>query len=138
MGNTTSMSERLLLAAERAAELAHAPYSRFRVGAAVVDEFGTVHTGCNVESGTYTATVHAEAAALAACVGAGLGAPVAIAVACIDAGGRSSNGWPCGICRQLLVELMGPDGVVHTRTGTRTVGELLPEAFTLEPVAGDS
>jgi cytidine deaminase len=123
--------QRLLRAAERAADFAHAPYSHFKVGAAVLDEFGTLYTGCNIESGSYTATLHAEAVALAACIGSGAGRPVAVAVACIDHEGRSSNSWPCGICRQLLVELMGPGGVVHTNEGSRTVGELLPEAFTL-------
>lgn len=122
-------------AAREAALRAHAPFSRFRVGAAVVDEDGRVHVGCNVESATYTMTVHAEAAALTACQVAG-GRPASVAVVCLDEAGRATNGWPCGLCRQLLAELMDGAALVHTPSGTRTVAELLPEPFLLTPPGG--
>jgi cytidine deaminase len=129
--------EQLLADATTAAARAHAPFSRFRVGAAVLGADGRVYTGCNLESATYTMTVHAEAAALCAAQLAGTRA-VEVAVVCLDVEGRATNGWPCGLCRQLLAEMTGPACEVHTPSGTRTVAELLPDPFVLDPGPGCS
>ena len=124
-----------LLDAARAAALhAHAPYSRFRVGAAVLAHDGRVFTGCNVENASYGLTLCAERTALAAAVAAGARPIHAVAVACLDANpalgpeGRS----PCGACRQWLLEL-APDAVIHLEGWDRpvTARELLPWGFQL-------
>jgi cytidine deaminase len=124
---------RALIAAARAVRRnAHAPYSRFRVGAAVWDESDRVHTGCNVENASYGLTVCAERNAIAAAIGAGAKHIRAIAVA----SPTRPPATPCGACRQVLAEF----GDAHTLvvlappTGTATdrrLGALLPESFGL-------
>jgi cytidine deaminase len=122
-----------LVAAARAVRRnAHAPYSRFTVGAAVRDETGRVHVGCNVENASYGLTVCAERNALAAAVAAGARAVRAVAVA----SGARPPASPCGACRQVLAELGKPDTRVllaGPRGGAEemTLGELLPRAFAL-------
>jgi len=119
-----------LLAAARAVRLrAHAPYSRFRVGAAVVDERGRIHVGCNVENASYGLTVCAERNAVAAAVAAGAKRIRAVAVVTRD--GSS----PCGACRQVLAELGAAttEVLLATPAGNpvdHTLGALLPIAFT--------
>jgi cytidine deaminase len=129
-----SSPDALLIAAARAVrETAYAPYSRFRVGAAVRDEADRVHVGCNVENASYGLTVCAERNAVAAAIAAGARAIRAIAVASAARPPAS----PCGACRQVLAELgdartpvllAGPRGA-PART---TLGALLPRAFRLE------
>ena len=120
-----------LLAAARAVRArAHAPYSKFRVGAAVLDERGRVHAGCNVENASYGLTVCAERNAVAAAVAAG--AKRIRAVAVVSDGAVT----PCGACRQVLVELGGLDTeVLLSGPGgaprATTLGALLPDAFSL-------
>ena len=120
-----------LVAAARAVRLrAHAPYSRFRVGAAVVDERGRVHVGCNVENASYGLTVCAERNAVGAAVAAGAKRIRAVAVVTRD---KSS---PCGACRQVLAELGAPatEVLLAAPAGEPddlTLGTLLPRAFTL-------
>jgi cytidine deaminase len=112
---------------------AHAPYSRFCVGAAVAAG-GSVYVGVNVENAAYPLTVCAERNAVAAAVAAGARAIDAVAV-CTDASPPSS---PCGGCRQVLLELAGPDPaalcvVAVNRLGEArawTLAELLPHSFT--------
>lgn len=117
-------------AAREARRLAYAPYSRFRVGAAV-RAAGRVHPGCNVENASYGLTVCAERSAVVAAVAAGARRLEAIAVA----SGTAPPTPPCGMCLQTLAEFAGPDlpvlllGARGTRTET-TLGELLPRAFT--------
>ena len=122
-----------LVAAARAVRArAHAPYSRFRVGAAVRDEAGRVHVGCNVENASYGLTVCAERHALAAAVAAGARAIRAVAVV----SGARPPASPCGACRQVQAEL-GDAGTRVLMAGPRgkveetTLGELLPRAFAL-------
>lgn len=114
---------------------AHAPFSRVRVGAAVLSEGGKVYTGCNVESASYGLTQCAERNALAAAVADGAlpGSLIAMAV--------YANGFavlsPCGACRQVISELMAPGAEVtsccdNKETRTWTVAELLPYPFVLE------
>jgi cytidine deaminase len=127
----------LVGSARSAAERAHAPYSGFRVGAAVLGAAG-VHTAANVENASYGLSLCAERAALSRALAEGDGEGIrAIAVACVDAAPDSPLGevMPCGACRQWLAEL-APEADVHVASadgGVRTVSvdDLLPHAFVL-------
>jgi cytidine deaminase len=119
--------------AARVRENAHAPYSRFRVGAALRTTSGHVFAGCNVENASYGATSCAERSAIAAMVAAGEREVAAIAVF-TDA---DPPGMPCGICRQVLLEF-GRPGTEIVAASPRdlrriTLERLLPEPFTLMP-----
>ena len=122
----------LVKAARAVRRRAHAPYSRFRVGAAVLDSAGGIHVGCNVENASYGLTVCAERNAVAAAVAAGARSIMAVVVV-TDARPPAS---PCGACRQVLAELGGADTAVYLLgpTGSAVtrhqLGALLPEAFT--------
>ncbi len=126
-----SVSPKALLAAARAVRRnAHAPYSRFLVGAAVADERGRIHVGCNVENASYGLTVCAERNAVAAAVAAGARR---ITMAAVASGSRPPAS-PCGACRQVLAELAeaGAPVLIAGPTGgadATTVGALLPLAF---------
>jgi cytidine deaminase len=128
--------KRMIDAARAVRAHAHAPYSRYAVGAAVLTRSGHVYAGCNVENATYGATLCAERSAIAAMVAAGDDAPIACAVV---TSGREP-GAPCGICRQVLAEfardmkvvMVGEDGrgkLIATKTAR--LGALLPRAFRL-------
>jgi cytidine deaminase len=126
----------LVTAARRARAHAYAPYSRYRVGAALLTRSGRVHAGCNVENATFGATICAERSAVAAMVAAGDREPVACAV--VTAGPRPGS--PCGICRQVLAEFARDMPVVMvsedargriTHTARARLSELLPLAFRL-------
>lgn len=93
--------EKLLAAAMAAAQLAYAPYSRFRVGAALLCHDGTVVTGCNVENRSFGLTICAERNAVAKALSEGKSQFTAIAVACPDS---EEPVPPCGACRQVLSE----------------------------------
>ncbi len=95
----------LYAAAKAAREMAHAPYSRFRVGAALLAEDGTVIRGCNVENRSYGLSICAERTAVAAAVAAGKRRFRAIAVV-TDA---SPPAMPCGMCRETLNEFAEND-----------------------------
>jgi cytidine deaminase len=97
----SSDQDRLAAAAVHVRANAHAPYSNFRVGAAVLTESGEIFTGCNVENASYGLTICAERVAVGAAVAAGHKKIAAVAV--VTAGGHS----PCGACRQVLCEF-GP------------------------------
>jgi cytidine deaminase len=119
----------LVRAARAARKRAYAPYSRFRVGAAVLAG-GAVHQGCNVENASYGLTVCAERNAVGAAALAGARRIDAVAVA----SGTIPPTPPCGACLQVLAELGGP-GTPVLLAGPRgapvrtTLGELLPRAF---------
>jgi len=125
---------RLRELAAKAAEQAYAPYSRFRVGAALLLEDGAVVTGCNVENCSYRLTSCAEQGAIARAV-AEWGPGIRVrAVAVANLNGAASM--PCGACRQTLSEF-GEDGMVVLYPGEdgpeeTTLGELLPHAFRME------
>lgn len=120
----------LLDAARAVRENAHAPYSRFKVGAAVRGASGAIHVGCNVENVSYPEGTCAESGAIAAMVAAGETELAEVAVIA-DAPGPIS---PCGGCRQRLAEF-GAGTVRVTMATTRgetitmTIAELLPGAF---------
>lgn len=131
------MTERELLnTALIAREAAYAPYSGYRVGAALLAEDGTVYTGCNMENASYSATICAERAAFAAAVSAGTRKFKAIAVA----GGKGlkadETASPCGICRQVMAEFCdGNFAVILGNESTLScykLEELLPLSFALE------
>ena len=109
---------------------AHAPYSRFRVGAAMQMEDGTVYRGCNVENRSFGLTVCAERAAIAAAVADGQRQPAAIAVV-TDTDPPAA---PCGSCRESLAEFAGPELPIlmvnlNGKRRMRRLGELFPEVF---------
>jgi cytidine deaminase len=120
----------LLEAARRARENAHAPYSGFKVGAALRCPDGAIYAGCNVENAAYPEGTCAEAGAIAAMV-AGGGTEIAEALVVADGPEVVS---PCGGCRQKLAEFAAPEtpvilaGLQGERART-TVGALLPGAF---------
>lgn len=125
--------EQLLDHARRAAALAHAPYSRFRVGAAVVAG-GRVFVGCNVENASYGLCMCAERVAAFKAVSEGQGRLSAIAVSCVDAEASlgAEGRMPCGACLQVLSELADASAAVHVDgVGAFRLGELLPHAFRL-------
>ena len=109
---------------------AYAPYSKFRVGAALLAKDGTIFTGCNVENASYPAGTCAERAALAQAVSAGHRAFEAVVIVS-DA---TSATPPCGICRQALAEFgLGLKVIAVTKKGTKEMwilNQLLPDAFT--------
>ena len=95
--------DRLIQAAREVRERAHAPYSNFKVGAAIEDENGRIFTGCNVENATYGLSVCAERAAVLKAISEGAGKLKRIAVVA-DSGMLTP---PCGACRQILWEFCG-------------------------------
>ena len=123
------MIDALLEAALRAREHAHAPYSGFRVGAAVEDEGGRIFTGCNVENATYGLTICAERVAVVKGVSEGAKRFRRVAVAA-DTHVLTP---PCGACRQILWEFCGDAEVILTNlqghTETMRMSVLFPRAF---------
>lgn len=119
----------LRAAARNVRKLAYSPYSKYRVGAALVTVDGTIFTGCNVENASYGGTICAERSAVCSAVSAGQQEFVAI---CVSLAGTPV---PCGICRQFLYEF-NPDMMVllddvDTDTPPECVklSDLLPRAF---------
>ena len=117
--------------ARRAAELSYSPYSNYRVGAVVVAADGTHHTGANVENAAYGSSICAEAVAIARAASSGVRAMRTVAVSCLDA---RPPGYPCGNCRQLMLEfgvervvIDGPHGIV-----AHDLEELIPHGFTAD------
>ena len=119
----------IIEAARAVREKAYAPYSKFKVGAAILCRDGSIYTGVNVENASYPAGICAERAAIAAAIADGKTKFTAIAV-------FAENGvTPCGICRQVLSEFgdmwvicAGPD----LQPRSTTLSKLLPDAFKLK------
>lgn len=125
------MSDALVRAAEAARRHAHAPYSRYQVGAAVETEDGAIYAGCNVENASYGLTICAERAAVCAAVAAGA-RKIRRAVVITDA---DPPGAPCGACRQVLAEFgldMEVTAIGPARRMQWILRDLLPDAFTSE------
>lgn len=128
------MKKELIKKALEARNLAYCPYSNFKVGAAALFEDGNIYTGCNVENASFGATNCAERTAIFK--GVSEGARVLKAIALV--GDLNSHTYPCGICRQVMVEfaenkdikifiVKSEDDYIET-----TLGEILPGSFTKE------
>ena len=104
---------------------AYAPYSQYPVGAAALVDDGRVVSGCNVENASYGVGLCAECGLVSVLHATGGGRRVAFT--CVD--GRGEVLMPCGRCRQLLFEHGGPDLLVETVAGVRTMADVLPDAF---------
>jgi cytidine deaminase len=115
----------LRAAATEAAAAAHAPYSRFPVGAAGLTASGVVLRGCNVENASYGLTLCAECGLVSALRLARESMLVAVSV--VDPAGRLLS--PCGRCRQVLLEHGGPDLLIDADPEPQRLGVLLPGAF---------
>jgi cytidine deaminase len=125
-----SRKDELVAAARAARDSAYAPYSKFAVGAAVLDEQGRIHAGCNVENAAYPQGWCAEASAIAAMVMAGGRRIMAVAVCAV----APEPVTPCGGCRQKLREFAADDCPVWVadlggHRATHTLGSLLPHSF---------
>lgn len=125
--------DRLLQAAQGALESAYAPYSHFKVGAAVLTAEGKIFTGCNVENASYGLTICAERAAIFSAVAALKGKKLVVrAVAVVNKNNVACS--PCGACRQVIAEF-GPDAIVIFRGQEgheeAPISKLLPESFRL-------
>ncbi|MCR8845790.1 cytidine deaminase [Paenibacillus sp. SC116] len=124
--------QQLMELAKQARERAYTPYSHFKVGAALLDSEGNVHMGCNVENAAYGPTNCAERTALFRAIADGCSAKSFKAIAVI--GDTTAPITPCGVCRQVLVELCAPEmpvymGNLNGDLVETTIGELLPGAF---------
>jgi len=123
------MTDPLEAAALAARENAHAPYSKFRVGAALEDTGGRVHTGCNIENATYGLTLCAERVAVFKAISEGAREFRRIAIAA----DTDTLTPPCGACRQILWEFCGDIEIVllnpQGKSETVRLKELFPRAF---------
>ena len=127
-----SKKQALLKAARQARKKAYAPYSNFRVGAAVLGGNGKIYSGCNVENASYGLTSCAERNAIFSMIAAGEKKIHEVLV--IGPGAKFIP--PCGACRQVIAEFAAPDVVVHMCNSTgkcrqTTVNELVPFIFHL-------
>ena len=131
---TDELRERLISAALEASSRAHAPHSRYPVGAAMLTEDGEILTGCNVETANWNSGVCAERCAIFAAVAA----RGSFRIRALAAFTRNrAPGPPCGACRQLISE-WGPDATIlyqgHDGAVERSIRDLLPDAFSGEDV----
>lgn len=123
---------KLINASKKVLENAFAPFSHFRVGAAILTEKGNMYTGCNVENSSFGGTICAErGAAMASVAAEGYSRFAAIAIATEP----EDPAQPCGICRQFLSQFTSPDVPVYLVSTTSGVvkrfdfGDLMPFAF---------
>ncbi len=148
---SSELATELMLAARSAKNNAYAPYSQFKVGAAVVmqgrnGEPGMIHSGCNVENASYGATMCAERSAIFSAVAAGGQKIIALALT-LDSADESdlSRRSPCGLCRQVISEFADTSTAVIIDSGEQDgvkfsgevmgIADLLPWGFQFEPPA---
>ena len=128
------MNEALIQAAQKAFKNAYVPYSNFPVGAAILLKDGTIHTGANIENGSYGLTICAERACLAHAYSMGVRKDDIVAMAIATP--QKEVVTPCGACRQVISEQMGKDKPIHMvspeKSMTYTINELLPFLFDAE------
>ncbi len=130
-----STAEQLQSAARKAAENAYAPYSGFRVGAALLFDDGFLATGCNVENVSYGLTICAERNALFSAVAQRGPGHKIVAITVTNLNAAPSP--PCGACRQVLSEFVSPEAVIsfpgENGPEQRPFAEIFPFAFHLDP-----
>lgn len=122
----------LYLKAKEMLPRSYAPFSKFRVGAALLAKTGEVFTGCNVENSSLGATICAERTAFVKAISEGSLEFDAIAIVC-----NEGEAWPCGICRQFMKEFCEDDFKIITGNDedslkVYTMAEILPEGFRLQ------
>ena len=127
--------EKLIELAMAAMEKAYAPYSGYKVGAALLCSDGSVYTGCNIENAAFSPTNCAERTAFFKAVSEGKREFTAMAV-CGGKDGVITGAFPpCGVCRQVISEFCKPEFLIYLPDGiaykTRTLAQLLPEQFVL-------
>ena len=133
---STEIKQELVKQALAARKFAYVPYSKFRVGAAVLAKNGAIYTGCNIENAAYTPSNCAERTAFFKAVSEGERDFTAIAIS----GDADDYLYPCGVCRQVMAEFCEPDTFrifVSKKNGEYreyTLGELFPGAFTKDDI----
>ncbi len=117
---------------------AYAPYSNFKVGAAVLTASKVIYTGCNIENASYSLTICAERTAFFKAVSEGERSFLALAIA----GSGTGYTMPCGACRQVLMEFSPQMDIIAVDARgnfiVKTLDKLLPGAFTFKPGGGKS
>ncbi len=126
----SDLEDKLANLAKDIAKKAYAPYSNFRVGAALITDSGNIYTGCNIENAAYPATVCAEDVAVFKAISEGETKIDKIAVACIDAKSDTAI-FPCGLSRQRLSEFNTEQVIVVDNNGYKEYkfSEILPYDF---------
>lgn len=133
--------EKLIETAVEMTKMSYAPYSNFKVGAALLAKDGRIFTGCNVENAAYSPTNCAERTAFFKAVSEGVREFAAIAIAGGADGVIKQHTAPCGVCRQVMMEFCNPDtfeiymAVDAKNYKKMTLAELLPEGFGPENLA---
>ena len=124
------IDQKLADLAKEIAKKAHAPYSNFRVGAAVITDSGNIYTGCNIENASYPATICAEDVAVFKAISEGETKINTLAVACIDAESDTAI-FPCGISRQRMSEFNTENVIVVNNDGFKKYkfSDILPFDF---------
>ena len=124
------IDQKLADLAKEIAKKAHAPYSNFRVGAALITDSGNIYTGCNIENASYTATICAEDVAVFKAISEGETKINTLAVACIDAESDTAI-FPCGISRQRMSEFNTEYVIVVNNDGFKKYkfSDILPFDF---------
>jgi len=124
------IDQKLADLAKEIAKKAYAPYSNFRVGAAVISDSGNIYTGCNIENASYPATICAEDVAVFKAISEGETKINTLAVACIDAESDTAI-FPCGISRQRMSEFNTENVIVVNNDGYKKYkfSEILPFDF---------
>lgn len=128
--------ETLIEYAIEAMDRSYAPYSGYKVGAALLCADGAVYQGCNIENGAYSPTICAERTAFAKAVSEGQREFVALAVCGGKDGVIEGTFPPCGVCRQVMREFCEDDFLIYMadkdgKYQTRTLSQLLPDSFRL-------
>ena len=124
------IDQKLAELAKEIAKKAHAPYSNFRVGAALITDSGNIYTGCNIENASYPATICAEDVAVFKAISEGETKINTLAVACIDAESDTAI-FPCGISRQRMSEFNTENVIVVNNDGFKKYkfSDILPFDF---------
>tara|TARA_B100000941_G_C28258808_1_gene425452 strand:+ start:58 stop:447 length:390 start_codon:yes stop_codon:yes gene_type:complete len=124
------IDQKLADLAKEIAKKAHAPYSNFRVGAALITDSGNIYTGCNIENASYPATICAEDVAVFKAISEGESKINTLAVACIDAESDTAI-FPCGISRQRMSEFNTENVIVVNNDGFKKYkfSDILPFDF---------